>query len=233
MKPCIRDSAVYFKQNGNKLIGLCATYVDNTLHAGNKKYSKLSKQRETEFTCKIGAWDNLQFSDLHIRTCGKESRLSQKSNVKNMTVPRQNKNFSSLSSPRAKLSWASNSGPDIPCSVALLCQVTEETFNAPILSQKKAMIRSYVFRAHSRAVTYLSLLDEHFLRLQVYCDASVATNYDRTSQLEFIDFLADKHKTIYPLHWTSYKSKRVTRFVLGSEVMAFADDFDVTISLKT
>lgn len=32
--------------------------------------------------------------------------------------------------------------------------------------------------------------------------------------------------------WSSHKSKRATRSVLGSEVMAFADGFDVAYSLK-
>lgn len=44
--------------------------------------------------------------------------------------------------------------------------------------------------------------------------------------------LMDKDNKCKPLYWTSYKAKRVTRSVLGSEVMAFADAFDMAYTIK-
>ena len=41
-----------------------------------------------------------------------------------------------------------------------------------------------------------------------------------------------KHNKCQPLYWTSYKAERVTRSVLGSEVMAFADEFDMKYTIK-
>lgn len=38
MRTCISDAALFYKKLGEALIGLCATYVDDTLHVGNKEY---------------------------------------------------------------------------------------------------------------------------------------------------------------------------------------------------
>lgn len=56
------------------MIALCAIYVDDTLHAGSEEYSELSKQRKTAFTYEMGAWDNLQFTGLHVKTYGEKFR---------------------------------------------------------------------------------------------------------------------------------------------------------------
>ena len=57
-------------------------------------------------------------------------------------------------------------------------------------------------------------------------------NEDKSSQLGYFIFLSDKSKYCQPIFWSSYKSKRVTRSVLGSEVMAFADAFDMAYTIK-
>jgi hypothetical protein len=66
----------------------------------------------------------------------------------------------------------------------------------------------------------------------VYTDASYANNFDGSSQLGYIIFLADANGKCQPIAWSSHKSRRVTRSVLGSETMAFADGFDAAYSLK-
>jgi hypothetical protein len=75
-------------------------------------------------------------------------------------------------------------------------------------------------------------LDKDSLHLRVYADTSFASNRDDTSQLGFEIFLADKHDNCQPMVWPSYKSKRVTRSVLGAETMALANAFDAAYSLN-
>ena len=75
-------------------------------------------------------------------------------------------------------------------------------------------------------------MDKSSLNLQTYTDAGFADNNDTSSQLGYIMFLVDKYDYCQPLMWFSHKSKRVTKSVLGSEMMAFADGFDFSFSLK-
>jgi hypothetical protein len=44
--------------------------------------------------------------------------------------------------------------------------------------------------------------------------------------------MADKNNTCQPMLWSSRKSRRITRSVVGSETMALADAFDAAYSLK-
>ena len=75
-------------------------------------------------------------------------------------------------------------------------------------------------------------LDNPSLHLLVYADASFANNSDLTSQLGYIILLADKFGKRNILHYASYKSRRVTRSVLGAEVYAFADAFDYAYVIR-
>jgi hypothetical protein len=75
-------------------------------------------------------------------------------------------------------------------------------------------------------------LDINTLKLVVYTDSSFCNNEDMSSQLGYIIFLSDSTGKCQPLHYSSHKSKRVTRSVLGGEFMAFADGIDMTIMLK-
>lgn len=44
MKSCILDPAVLYKYNDEGLVKICAAYLDDTLHAGNKE-SEIAKQK--------------------------------------------------------------------------------------------------------------------------------------------------------------------------------------------
>jgi hypothetical protein len=74
-------------------------------------------------------------------------------------------------------------------------------------------------------------LDVDTLKLFVYADTSFCNNDDMSSQLGYI-ILSDSTGKCQPLIYSSQQSKRVTRSVLGGEVMAFADGIDMTIMLK-
>lgn len=49
MKSFISDAALCYKTIGEKRVELCATYVDDTLHTCNKKYSKLCDKTKQKF----------------------------------------------------------------------------------------------------------------------------------------------------------------------------------------
>ena len=75
-------------------------------------------------------------------------------------------------------------------------------------------------------------LDHSRLRLQVYSNASYVNNLDGSSQLGYIIFLADDNDKCQPLFWSSHKSKRVSRFILGSETIALDDAFEMAFAMK-
>ena len=75
-------------------------------------------------------------------------------------------------------------------------------------------------------------LDKDSLSISVYSDASFCNNQDGSSQLGYIILLKDKENKCQPLYWSSHKSRRSSRSVLGSEVMAFADAFDMAFTIK-
>lgn len=77
-----------------------------------------------------------------------------------------------------------------------------------------------------------SKLDKNNLSLKVYSDSSYANKPDSTSQLVYNIFLTDSSGKFYPLYCSSKKAKRVTRSVLASETIAFADAFDTAFIIK-
>lgn len=52
MESCVSEPALLFKHLGQELSGMCGTYVDDTLQAGNDGYSHLCLETEKCFNCK-------------------------------------------------------------------------------------------------------------------------------------------------------------------------------------
>ena len=112
-------------------------------------------------------------------------------------------------------------------------QVTEDLFNLDPKKHCKGLssVVSNILTTTDQALKF-SKLDHSRLRLQVYSDASYGNNLDGSSQLGYIIFLADDKDKCQLLFWSSHKSKRVSRSVLGCETMAFADAFDMAFAMK-
>jgi hypothetical protein len=52
MKQTVGDPAMFFKMLVNKLQGLCATYMDDALHAGSKVYERITEKVMKRFKCR-------------------------------------------------------------------------------------------------------------------------------------------------------------------------------------
>lgn len=114
----------------------------------------------------------------------------------------------------------------------MLAQVIETAFQEKPKTFLKRIL--WIFKhleKHPNIVLKFSVLDEQSLELQVYSDAFFETNHNETSHLEYIIYLLDKYQLRQPLQWNSYRSKRSTRSVLGSKIMAFYDAFHIGFSL--
>jgi hypothetical protein len=134
---------------------------------------------------------------------------------------------------RARLAWATLSRPGISCAVAQSGQVNEDLFKIGFESHVKKLNRvvTHLKRTMNQALTFPKL-ELETLSLRMYSDASYANNADGSSQLGYIIFLCDASRACQPRFWSSKKSKRVTRSVLGSETMALANGFDVALYLS-
>ncbi|KAI1006735.1 hypothetical protein K3495_g1489 [Podosphaera aphanis] len=93
----------------------------------------------------------------------------------------------------------------------------------------------------NRGIRYVPLkLDT--VKIFVFVDGSFANNQDLSSQLGYLIIMAneiDNHDSGYfdihgnLIHWSSVKSKRVTRSVLASEIYGMVNDVDMAIAINT
>lgn len=66
METFISDSALFYKSDKQILIGICLTYLDDTLHTGNRDYVKSSNEAELKLECKGLVRDSSQFTGLQV-----------------------------------------------------------------------------------------------------------------------------------------------------------------------
>lgn len=68
-------------------------------------------------------------------------------------------------------------------------------------------------------------LDSKSAKLMVFSDTSFGSNNDSTSQLGYIITMTDEHGISNVLHYSSTKSRRVTRSVLAAELFVMKTAF--------
>jgi hypothetical protein len=68
MKQKVRDPAMFFKMLDSKLQGMCATYVDDALHAGSKVYEGITEKTIKRFKCRDKEMDKVTFAGVEINT---------------------------------------------------------------------------------------------------------------------------------------------------------------------
>jgi hypothetical protein len=233
MKNTIGDPAFFYENKDGCLQGLIATYVDDLLQAGNTEFQKISESTLTKFQCRDREWDKTQFAGIEIETLTDGFEIHQKRYLSKIKLMAKDGMFSDFRSLRARLAWATLSRPDIACAVAQSAQVNEDTFkDDPKTHIKRLNAVVNHLRKTIHQVLKFPKLDRKNLSLRVYSDASYANNSDGTSQIGYIIFLCDASGSCQPLFWSSKKSKRVTRSVLGSETMALADAFDMAFTIR-
>ena len=234
MHPSVGDPALFYRHTDAQLHGLCATYVDDMLQAGDDLFQKETQKTGQKFEYRDLEPDNVVFAGLSISSIeNTEYTIHQKNYCTTMKEVLGNCQFSDYRSLRARLAWATLCRPDIACAVAKAAQITESQFQEDANSHITS-INAIVKHIHSNPDIILRFprLDLGSLRIQEYTDAAFGNNFNSSSQLGYIMFLADCRNRCQPISWSSYKSKRVTRSVLRSEVMSFAEGFDVAYSLK-
>lgn len=75
-------------------------------------------------------------------------------------------------------------------------------------------------------------MDIGSLSIELYANTSFGNNYDLNSQLGFVVLLCDKRGTAHILDYSSRKSKRVIRSILGGDADAYDREYMLKIDLE-
>jgi hypothetical protein len=129
MKSTNGHHALFFKSIEEKLSGLCATYVDYTLQAGDQKFVELSELIQRRFQCQPREWNDVEFAGVEIETKESEFVVHQQRYISKLIPLSKDATFKQFRSLRAMLSWNTQTRPDVSCAVALAAQVTEDRYN--------------------------------------------------------------------------------------------------------
>lgn len=138
--------------------------------------------------------------------------------------------FTEFRSKRLELAWLTHTRLDISTTVNLAAQVTESIFNAKHVKNLNNIVKQ--IQVGPQRGIMQQILDNCTLSVRVLPDSSFANTPQLRSQLGFLVLLCDGSGKCNVLHFSSYKSERVTRSVMGAEVLAFADGFDYAYFLR-
>ena len=131
---------------------------------------------------------------------------------------------------RHKLDWATNSHPDIVAGVNILSKDTAFNYFFKRLNQ------IYFLIAHLYETLYIHLnyikLNNRRLRLVVFCDGYFGKNEDQSSKFGYLPVMDDNHDHSNFIHYSSTKTKRIFRTVLGTETISMSNSIDMEISLS-
>jgi hypothetical protein len=214
------------------LVGISGTYVDDIIRAGNKNFREEStKCTHQTFDAKHESGTPLNFTGLlHIEGPKHCRKISQMRYIYSLNVLQTSADFEAFRSLRAKLTWVSNSRPDIASAVALASQISPSTFT-PDSHKLLNKIVKHLKNTKDIQLCYPKL-DSETIYLAVYADASLNNNNDHTSQLGYIILLTEHTSTCCILHFYSHKYRRVTRSSMAAEALAFSDAFDHAFIIK-
>ena len=186
---------------------------------------ELTEKMLKRFDSKPRVWDNFEFFGMQIKTLAPSSfSIGQESYTKQLQIVPSDASFEFLRSFRARFAWISHTRPEMAGSINKAVQVTPKTFGKDKISQINKAIKRLKDTA-SISLIY-GRLEKKSLQLRVCMDASFEKNDDLSSQLGFIVLICDASNRAHILDYSSRKSKRVVRFILGDQIYALAEGFD-------
>lgn len=225
------DPALYFWMNDGKLSGISGMYVDDLLNAGNAEFQLHTEATLDLFDTKARVNDSFDFFGAQIKSNPDGStEMTQQYYARSLKVISTEVSYEDFRRERALFSWITNTRPDVACIANKSAQVTEKTHGADKVKELNQGIR-VILKSTDVGLRFSRLnLDE--LHIRAYADASYATNDDLSSQLGYIVLLCDNSNACHVLDYASKKSKRVVRSIMGGEVYAFMDAFDMAFVIK-
>ena len=234
MKPFRSDPALYMLMSEGRLRGLAGGYVDDLIRAGDDHFKKVASRTNKRFEMAEDKSLPCTFAGFSLsrdKKCG--FIQSQHQYLRRLQQLPMEATFAQFRSMRMSLGWLANTRPDCLLEISQLAQVTEELFSASKREIIRRLNKAISYAVDNRTPLKIPRLNVETLKIIGFSDASFANNADLTSQLGHICFLGDKTGAAAPVHFKSYKSRRVTRSVMAGEVIAFSDLFDVAATLAS
>eukprot|EP00171_Calliarthron_tuberculosum_P005221 IDg5221t1 len=226
------DFALFFRRIVDKMVSLSGCYVDDIIMAGTKKEKeRLMVTLRDKFTTKVSYAPQFNFIGMLIDSSDTERRkILQNQYIKRLQPLSPDATWQDYRSIRAKLIWVVHTRPDIACAASMAAQITQGEFNTDDIAEINRIVH-YLHKTHEICLQYPKL-DLETLKMVVYADASFNNAKGNRSQLGYIVTLADKTGNCSILHYSSYKSSRVTRSSMAGETLAFVDAFDQAYILR-
>jgi hypothetical protein len=234
MTPTVTDGSLFFLRLAENLIGMSATYVDDSLRAGTPAFLKIAKATGEKFQSRQPMYEKVKFAGLEIDAEGRSNEVSQKSFIKTLVRLAPSATYEDYRSLRARVAWATQSRPDIACAVGMAAQITKDKFDIDPAHHRRSLNKIIKhLQANPDIVLRYPRMDVKTLSLHVFSDAAFANNDDFVCQLGYLAFLSDQEGNCALLDYKSMKARRVTRSILAGELIAFAEAFDRSFVLKS
>jgi hypothetical protein len=234
MTQTVTDGSLFFLRIAENLIGMSATYVDDTLRAGSPSFVEIAKATGQKFQSRSPTFQKIKFAGLEIDAQMKTTELSQRSFIARLALLPANADFEKYRSSRARVAWASQTRPDVACAIGMAAQITEERYNASAKNHIRFLNKIIKYlHSNTEVVLRYPSMEAKSLSLHVFSDAAFANNEDFTCQLGYISFLADNYNVCAILDFKSMKARRITRSILAGELIAFAEAFDRAFVMRS
>jgi hypothetical protein len=217
------DPCLFLHLNGEGCTGALGTLVDDVCGAGDEEFLKKEERESKRFIVKPRKLCAFDFGGCLIEQSHDTVTMSQKPYTDELQELPREASFEEFRSARGKLQWALYTRVDLAVNVARMAQVTETSYqHADVLYHNRTVRDALQNKCH----VVMTRVDLQSATLVVYCDASFATNRDCTSQLAFVIFLRSDDGNCALLDAASKKCPRVTRSVMGAELLAISFGFD-------
>lgn len=215
MTPTALDISMFFKSVQGRLSGVTGVYVDDSLSAGNNDFLQDTDKTQAKFESREREFDNFTFAGVEVTTVPEGIRLHQETYAKNIHLLPSDCSFSQFRSAQMKLQWLVHTRPDIACATNRCAQVTEEQFCDRHIKELNKLVKR--IRTATKRGLLQQKLDPETLHIRVYADSSFANNEDLSTQLGYLVLLCDARKRCNVLHYSSHKSRRTVRSVMGAK----------------
>lgn len=242
LRPSIHDPCFLYTPNGMSVDskspkiprGFTCLQTDDTVSAANNEFIAREAKFSNAFDAKeptfLREGKTISFNGADISLKQSVISINQNQHISRLSpISSKQADKSEFVTQRARGAYiAAVCRPDLTFGFSHASQII--TPNVDAINQLNKSIK----QAQANSDMYLKFvpLNNDSLRLVTFADASFATNADMSSQLGFVIALADKFNRANILHYSSVKSKRVTRSVLASELFAAVLAFDHASTIR-
>ena len=228
--PCLLFTPGLLSNSKSGPRGVTCLQTDDTANAGNEEFIRLEEANSARFQCKKA---EILTADAPLRFNGATIELRRNGDI----FMHQAEQISRLQEVKKDDKEEYVAQRARGAYIASVCAPTlSYGFSAAAQQQDpdgKAVdfLNRHIRRCEGENGLLFKRLKRPF-HLAVFVDAAFANNKDHSSQLGFIIALMDDTSAANIIHYSSQKSKRITRSALAAELYAMMNGFDTAAALK-